>query len=55
MQEQLREEGTKNIATNEEHLLLENKNLGEDAQQCVGGKKLKGELEIISGRQRLPN
>jgi hypothetical protein len=61
--DQLREEGTNNVVVTEEHLLLENRNLGEDTQQHVAGEKLKEELEImwykvkllqISERQRLP-
>jgi hypothetical protein len=62
-EDQLREEQTNNAGATEEHLLLKNRNLGEDTQQHVGGEKLKEELEIMwykvrlfqmSERQRLP-
>jgi hypothetical protein len=64
MEDQLREEQTNNVGATEEHLLLENRNLGEDTQQHVAREKLKEELEIMwhkvrllqmSERQRLPN
>jgi hypothetical protein len=62
-EDQLREEQTNNAGVTEEHLLLQNRNLGEDTQQHVAGEKLKEELEIMwykvrlsqmSDRQRLP-
>jgi hypothetical protein len=62
-EDQLREEQTNNAGATEEHLLLQNRNLGQDAQQHVAGEKLKEELEIMwykvrllqmSERQRLP-
>jgi hypothetical protein len=62
-EDQLREEQTNNVGATEEHLLLKNRNLGEDTQQHVAGEKLKEELEIMwykvrllrmSERQRLP-
>jgi hypothetical protein len=46
-EDQLREEQTNNVGATEEHLLLENRNLGEDTQQHVAGEKLKEELEIM--------
>jgi hypothetical protein len=50
---QLREEQTNNVGATEEHLLLENRNLGEDTQQHVVGEKLKEELEIMWYKVRL--
>jgi hypothetical protein len=37
-EDQLREEQTNNVGATEEHLLLENRNLGEDTQQYVAEK-----------------
>jgi hypothetical protein len=63
MEDQLREEQTNNVGATEEHLLLEDRNLGEETQQHVAREKLKEELEImwykvrflqISERQSLP-
>jgi hypothetical protein len=61
-EDQLREEQTNNVHTTEEHLLLQNRNLGEDTQQHVAGEKLKEETEMwykvrllqMSERQRMP-
>jgi hypothetical protein len=62
-EDQLRDEQTNNVGATEEHLLLENRNLGEYTQQHVAREKLKEELEIMwyrvrllqmSERQRLP-
>jgi hypothetical protein len=52
-EDQLRQEQTNNVGATEEHLLLENRNLGEDTQQHVAGEKLKGELEIMWYKVRL--
>jgi hypothetical protein len=63
MEDQLRGERTNTVGTNEEHLLLENQNLGEDPQQHVAGERVKDALEVMwykvrhlqmSERQRLP-
>jgi hypothetical protein len=43
-EDQLREEQRNNAGVTEEHLLLKNRNLGEDTQQHVAGEKLKEEL-----------
>jgi hypothetical protein len=62
-EDQLREEQTNNADATEEHLPLQNRNLGQDTQQHVAREKLKEELEIMwykvrllqmSERQRLP-
>jgi hypothetical protein len=62
MEDQLREELTNTVGTNE-HLLVENQNLGEDPQQHVAGERVKDALEIMwykvrhlqmSEKQRLP-
>jgi hypothetical protein len=62
-EDQLKEKQTNNKGATEEHLLLENRNLGEDTQQHADGEKLKEELKIMwykvrllqmSERQRLP-
>jgi hypothetical protein len=62
-EDQLKEKQTNNIGATEEHLLLENRNSGEDTQQHAEGEKLKEEIEIMwykvrllqmSERQRLP-
>jgi hypothetical protein len=39
-EDQLRDEQTNSIGAAEEHLLLENRNLGEDTQQHVAREKL---------------
>jgi hypothetical protein len=46
-EDQLREQKANNAGATEEHLLLKNRNLGENTQQHVAGEKLKEELEIM--------
>jgi hypothetical protein len=52
-EDQLREEQTNNVGATEEHLLTENRKLGEDTQQHVAGERLKEELEIMWYKVRL--